>query len=206
MLQRLPQALFSNIIKRCNAIHHTRNVSHSSSNISEDDKEEMAGMFSQIHSRKLDKVATRKAALPFDKLASIETPSLLLNMDELQANLNAMNDWMDSNDALLRIRPNTNIHKSAQITQIQHKVHQNRMDGICCSTVNEAELLINSAANFLAPSSAHRIHDVFLSNICIDLSKMWRFVQLYDTAVLDMRLSALMDDVFQVHLWNYTME
>ena len=172
-------------------------------------QEEMIGMFTQIHSRKHDKVATRKPAYPYDPVLSVETPSLLINMKQFERNIRAMNTFID--DKQLTLRPFSNLHKCSDIIMAQFKMHnkdanRKRMNGICCSTINESELLINSASNFLSPNSDNKIRDVLLCDICIDLGKMWRFVSLSDTTVLNMRLSTFADDIFQIHLWNYTMD
>lgn len=166
-------------------------------------------MMWQIHSRKNDKVAARKPAYPHDPILSIETPSLLLNMKQFERNIHAMNAFIDDNPQMT-LRPSSSLHKSSDIIMAQLKMHndtkQRRMHGIACSTVNESELLINSASNFLSPNSNYKIRDVILSNICIDLAKMWRFVQLSDSTVLPMRLSVFIDDIFQIHLWNYSLD
>ena len=80
------------------------------------------------------------------------------------------------------------------------------MNGIILSSVDEAELLINSSTNFLATSIDYKISDILLGNICIDLPKQWRFVSLYDSNTISMRLSTFIDDIFQIHLWNFSMD
>eukprot|EP01084_Bolivina_argentea_P230509 388873_1 len=171
-------------------------------------QEDLTAMFTQIHSRKVDKTSTRKPAYPYDTILSIETPSLLLNMKQLETNMKSMNTFIDTNK--LKLRPNTNIHKSSDMIQLQLKMHNDnikRMNGITCSTINESELLMTSPTNFLSPNTEYKIRDILLSNICIDLPKMWRYVQLFDnTSIVGIKLSTFIDDIFQIHLWNYTME
>ena len=169
------------------------------SNKNKNEKDELIEKFTKIHSRKQDKCDTRKPAYPYDDILSIETPSLLLNLQEL------INNIKDNNNNL--IRPNSNIHKSTDIIQLQLKYHKERMNGILCETVNEAELLINSATNRLFLNNNDKIQNILLSNICIDLSKQWRFIELYDnTSGIIMKLSTFIDDIFQIHLWNYTID
>ena len=170
--------------------------------------EEMIGMFTQIHSRKQDKINSRKPCFPYDTIDKIETPSLLLNSEQLQDNINAMNGMIDNDGVMLR--PNVSIHRSSDIISLQLKMHNNggkpRMNGIRLSSVDEAELLINSMTNFLNTSIDNKISDILLGNICIDLPKQWRFVSLYDSNMISMRLNIFIDDIFQIHLWNFSMD
>ena len=171
-------------------------------------REELIGKFTQIHSRKTDKVAARKSALPYDSLMAIETPSLLVHKSRLESNLHAMNRRIDSHheSTPLTLRPSASTHKCSELVQLQLKAHRARMNGICCSTISEAESLINSGTNFLSGNSDYKIRDVLLSSICVDLPKMWRFLGLYDSTILGMKLSVTMDDILQLHLWNYSVE
>merc|ERR1719334_715208 len=40
----------------------------------------------------------------------------------------------------------------------------------------------------------------------MELPIMWRFVELHDATVSNLKLSCVVDDLFQVHLWNYAVD
>ncbi len=77
----------------------------------------------------------------------------------------------------------------------------NLISGFAVQTVYEAESLILSPSNFF---NDIKLNNVLLTNICIDLNKMWRYVSLFDQKI-KLSLGVCVDNIFQVHLWNYVM-
>ncbi len=100
-------------------------------------------------------------------LSSLPTPSLLLDLDALDRNLERMNGYLEEHGRFAR--PHTKTHKSPQIAQRQ--LSQSRTVGICCARISEAEAMV-----------AAGIDKVLVTSPITTAEKIERFVALSTAA------------------------
>ena len=155
----------------------------------------------QYHRKKMDKMQVRHPSLPNDPFNSIETPSLIINNNTVMDNITKFNDNIKGKNIM--IRPQIKSHKCADVIRTQKGIHTDIMNGITVKTVFEAERMMFSGLNFY--SNSEFINNILLLNITYDLQKMWRYCSLIQQNQFRTNLYCCIDDVFQVHLWNYTL-
>ncbi|MBL09886.1 MAG: alanine racemase [Acidiferrobacteraceae bacterium] len=111
----------------------------------------------------MPKKAPAEIGMPLWK---IDTPSLILDLDKLESNL----DVMAENAANLgvKLRPHAKMHKSADIGQKQ--ISRGAV-GLCCQKVSEAEALIDGG-----------IEDILVTNQVVGTNKLKRFAELANRA------------------------
>lgn len=103
-----------------------------------------------------------------DPLASVDTPSLVLDLAAFEANLRAMQAWADRHEVALR--PHAKAHKCPEIARRQLALGAR---GICCQKVSEA-----------VPFVAAGITDIHISNEVVGPAKLRLLGQLARAAKL----------------------
>ncbi|CUI88641.1 D-threonine aldolase [Achromobacter xylosoxidans] len=103
-----------------------------------------------------------------DPLASVDTPSLVLDLAAFEANLRAMQAWADRHEVALR--PHAKAHKCPEIARRQLALGAR---GICCQKVSEA-----------VPFVAAGITDIHISNEVVGPAKLRLLAQLARAAKL----------------------
>jgi D-threonine aldolase len=95
-------------------------------------------------------------------VAAIDTPALVIDLDAMERNLLAMQDFADAKG--IKLRPHAKMHKSAQLALMQM---QAGAVGVCVQKVSEAEAL-----------AAQGVSDIYISNVVTSLSKCERLAQI----------------------------
>jgi D-serine deaminase-like pyridoxal phosphate-dependent protein len=99
---------------------------------------------------------------PGDSVASIDTPSLVIDLDAMQRNLVRMAGFAGQHG--MRLRPHAKMHKSAVISRLQIDAGA---VGVCVQKTSEAEVL-----------AAAGVPDIFISNEVIAEPKLARVAAL----------------------------
>lgn len=115
---------------------------------------------------------------PGDSVASIDTPSLVIDLDAMQRNLLRMAGFAGEHG--LRLRPHAKMHKSAVIARLQIDAGA---VGVCVQKTSEAEVL-----------AAAGVPDIFISNEVIAEPKLARVAALAQK----IRLSIAVDSTFGI--------
>jgi D-threonine aldolase len=95
-------------------------------------------------------------------VTAIDTPALVIDLDAMQRNLLAMQDFADAKD--IKLRPHAKMHKSAELSLMQM---QAGAVGVCVQKVSEAAAL-----------AAQGVSDIYISNVVTSLSKSERLAQM----------------------------
>ncbi|GIL39907.1 DSD1 family PLP-dependent enzyme [Roseiterribacter gracilis] len=98
-----------------------------------------------------------------DRLDQVATPSLLIDLDAFERNLDRMASLVPANGKV-RLRPHVKTHKCVEVAQAQ--IARGAV-GVCAQTVAEAEAMV-----------AGGIRDVLLTNQIADASRAARFAAL----------------------------
>ncbi|HUF86199.1 MAG TPA: DSD1 family PLP-dependent enzyme [Thermohalobaculum sp.] len=101
-------------------------------------------------------------AAPGMKLAEVETPALLIDLDAFERNLRAMAEAVGPTG--LRLRPHAKTHKSPVIARRQLALGA---VGVCCQKVSEAEVLADGG-----------VDDVLVTNQVVGARKLERLAAL----------------------------
>ncbi|RYY81758.1 MAG: DSD1 family PLP-dependent enzyme [Comamonadaceae bacterium] len=96
------------------------------------------------------------------RVEAIDTPALVADLDAMQRNLGRMAEFARKHD--IRWRPHAKMHKSAAIARLQM---QAGAVGVCVQKTSEAEAMV-----------AGGVHDVYISNEVVTLSKLARVADL----------------------------
>ncbi len=107
-------------------------------------------------------LSSRRPAEPGDPIDSIETPSLLVDLDLIDENIRRM--AVGAGSAGVALRPHAKSHKCAAIARRQIAAGA---IGICCQKVSEAEAMV-----------AGGIRDIYVSNEVIASRKLMRLAYL----------------------------
>ena len=94
--------------------------------------------------------------------AKIDTPALVVDLDAMERNLLAMQDFADRHG--MKLRPHAKMHKSAELALLQI---QAGAVGVCVQKVSEAVAL-----------AAQGVQDIYISNSVVSLSKCERLAQI----------------------------
>ncbi len=113
-----------------------------------------------------------------DKLAEVDTPALVLDLDAFDANLNAVHHHVL--ERAVRLRAHGKAHKCSAIGLRQVAAGA---IGLCCQKVGEAEVFVQAG-----------IGDVLVSNVIVGLPKARRLAALARTA----RVGVCVDSALQV--------
>ena len=97
-----------------------------------------------------------------DPVANVATPALVIDLDAMERNLEAMAVFARARE--VRLRPHAKMHKSAAIAKAQIAAGA---VGVCAQKVSEAEVLADAG-----------IPDIFISNEVIDTAKLTRVAAL----------------------------
>jgi D-threonine aldolase len=99
---------------------------------------------------------------PGDAVESIDTPALVVDIDAMERNLEAMAAFARRHG--VRLRPHAKMHKSATIARLQIEAGA---VGVCVQKTSEAEALASAG-----------IADIYISNEVIDAAKLARVAAL----------------------------
>jgi D-threonine aldolase len=97
-----------------------------------------------------------------DPVANVATPALVIDLDAMERNLEAMAAFARSHG--VRLRPHAKMHKSAAIAKAQIAAGA---VGVCAQKVSEAEVLADAG-----------VPDIYISNEVIDAAKLMRVAAL----------------------------
>ena len=148
------------------------------------DFSKVAGPNRQVH------LPLRLPACVGQSLDAIETPALIVDLDDFERNLRTMNDLLTSYPDI-QLRGHAKTHKCSAIARRQVAVHA-QMRGVCVQTVSEAEAMV-----------AGGVADVFISNEVSHPNKLRRAARL---AACGAQIILCVDSVEQVGLWNQALE
>jgi len=95
-------------------------------------------------------------------LSAIDTPALVIDLDAMQRNLQAMATY--AREHRMRLRPHAKMHKCAAIAKLQMAAGA---VGVCVQKLDEAQAL-----------AAAGVDDIYISNEVIDETKLARFADL----------------------------
>eukprot|EP00882_Tetradesmus_deserticola_P009015 GHRQ01009511.1.p1 GENE.GHRQ01009511.1~~GHRQ01009511.1.p1 ORF type:complete len:216 (+),score=61.29 GHRQ01009511.1:748-1395(+) len=112
-----------------------------------------------------------------DSLHSIDTPSLIVDLDVFERNCLKLKSAMEAYP--VSIRPHAKAHKCPQLAQLQLQLLGPSAVGVCCQKVTEAEAMV-----------AGGVRDVLLSNEVVAPYKITRLVAL---AAQGARVSVVVD-------------
>lgn len=107
-------------------------------------------------------MATEPAAQVDDRWEDIDTPALIVNLDEFETNLQAMAKFADHHG--VRLRPHAKAHKCPAIALQQIALGA---VGVCCQKVSEAEVMVESG-----------VSDILVTNQIIGRAKLDRLAAL----------------------------
>jgi D-serine deaminase-like pyridoxal phosphate-dependent protein len=113
-----------------------------------------------------------------DRLADVDTPALLVDLDAFEANLAAVHRFVDGQGG--RVRSHGKAHKCSAIG---HRQIAAGAVGLCCQKVGEAEVFVEAG-----------IRDVLVSNVVVGASKARRLARLAGRA----RVGVCVDSVLQI--------
>ena len=119
-------------------------------------------------------------ALPGMAEADIQTPCLIIDLEQLEHNLKRMADILAPYDVTLRAH--AKMHKSVDVARQQHEI--GGASGICCQKVSEAEVFARAG-----------IADILVTNQVCDPLKITRLAGIAATGC---RLSVCVDDLANI--------
>lgn len=94
--------------------------------------------------------------------AAIDTSALVIDLDAMERNLLAMQDYADAKG--MKLRPHAKMHKSAQLALLQM---QAGASGVCVQKVSEAQAL-----------AVQGVSDIYISNVIPSLQKCERLAHI----------------------------
>lgn len=113
---------------------------------------------------------------------NIDTPALVVDLDNLEHNLTTMADYAKQQN--VRLRPHSKSHKCPAIAHQQIALGA---VGVCCQKVSEAEVMVN-----------HGILDVLVSNQVVGRTKLDRLAAL----ALQAKVMVCVDDLSNIQEMN----
>lgn len=127
----------------------------------------------RIHSHALNLHQSINKAVPYyligGSMAEIPTPALIIDLDALEGNIEALNQVMKQFPRV-NLRPHYKAHKCPQLAFNQMEAHADRFNGICCQKLSEAESLI------VHPEFP--VNDIFIANEVVEQVKIERIAKL----------------------------
>ncbi len=127
-------------------------------------------------------MANIPAASIGDNWQNIDTPALVVDLDNLEHNLTTMANYAKQQN--VRLRPHSKSHKCPAIAHQQIALGA---VGVCCQKVSEAEVMVN-----------HGVLDVLVSNQVIGRTKLDRLAAL----ALQAKIMVCVDDLANVQDMN----
>ncbi len=118
----------------------------------------------------------RPAAVVGASVDQIDTPALVIDLDAMQRNLQAMANFAHAHQVLLR--PHAKMHKSAAIAKLQMAAGA---VGVCVQKVSEAEALVDAG-----------VTDLYISNEVIAPHKLARLALLARRATLAVAVDSVL--------------
>ena len=101
-------------------------------------------------------------ALVGQSISTIDTPTLVIDLDAMERNLARMQDYATAQG--IKLRPHAKMHKSAELALLQM---QAGAVGVCVQKISEAIALV-----------AHGVSDIYMSNVITSLQKCERLAQI----------------------------
>lgn len=102
------------------------------------------------------------------RLDTLQTPCLVVDLDAFEANCSFMNDVIQPlSEKGILLRPHAKTHKCSGLAAKQLSAHGDLACGVCCQTVREAEAMVRGG-----------VRNVMLTNIVADVQKAGRMVAL----------------------------
>jgi D-serine deaminase-like pyridoxal phosphate-dependent protein len=109
------------------------------------------------------------------RVSDLDTPSLLVDLDRMEANIAKMAKLARSAD--LRLRPHTKTHKTVEIARLQV---ENGADGITVAKVGEAEVMAGAG-----------VDNIFIAHQIVGAQKIERLVALSERARVTVGVDSL---------------
>lgn len=123
--------------------------------------------------------STLQSTLQPSRFAEVDTPALLLDIGQVQANIALMQ--ARAHAAGLQLRPHAKAHKSPRIARMQKEAGA---VGICCAKLAEAEIMVAGGQD-----------DILITTPVVDAGKLARLVHLARQA----RIAVVADDAAGIH-------
>lgn len=111
-------------------------------------------------------------------IEELDTPSLIIDLDQMENNLKAMQNFADS--ARVKLRPHTKTHKTAEIAHLQIDYGA---EGITVAKVSEAEAMANAG-----------VSDIFIATEVVGKQKLNRIRAIAEKA----KIRLAVDSVYHV--------
>lgn len=124
----------------------------------------------------------RKVSKMIGKLVEeLDTPSLIIDLDQMESNIKMMQDFADSKG--VKLRPHTKTHKTAEIAHLQIKYGA---QGITVAKISEAEAMVNEG-----------VADIFIATEVAGKQKLERIQAIAGRAKIRLAVDSI-DHVEQV--------
>lgn len=129
-------------------------------------------------------------------LDELDTPSLLINLDQMERNLVEMQKFADCHK--VKLRPHTKTHKSAEIA---HQQLEYGAKGITVAKVSEAEAMANAgitdifiATEVVGKQKLHRLKEVVKkANVRLAVDSLYHVEQLIDVAGVETPIQLMLE-------------
>src|SRR5579862_155283 len=109
--------------------------------------------------------------MPTQTIDDLDTPSLVVDMDIMEANLRRMADF--TKECGVNLRPHVKTHKIPEIAKLQI---EGGAKGVCLQKLSEAEVF-----------ATHGVTDIFITNEVVGKQKYPRLARLADQ--IDLRVA-----------------
>lgn len=135
-------------------------------------------------------------ALVGSSLVDCDTPACVVDLTAIETNLSTALKMVNASSQSIKFRTHMKSHKTPELAMLQQAVLGDRMIGVCCQKVVEAEAMVLASADLVlaGSSTANRkaVVDILVSNQVVGVSKIERLVQL--ASRIDFKISVLVDD------------
>ncbi|ASN06054.1 alanine racemase [Virgibacillus necropolis] len=108
-------------------------------------------------------------------IEDLDTPSLIIDLDQMETNLMAMQDFADSEG--VKLRPHTKTHKTAEIAHLQMKYGA---EGITVAKVSEAEAMVRAG-----------VSDIFIATEIVGKQKLERIRVIAEKAKIHLAVDSM---------------
>jgi D-serine deaminase-like pyridoxal phosphate-dependent protein len=120
------------------------------------------------------------------KITDIETPALIIDLDIMEKNLTVMKEWLLGKKTKLKAH-----FKTPKSTAVAWRELQYGASGVCCQTLNEAEVLVNAG-----------VREILLTNQIVQESKIQKMINLLNFS----EIKCLVDDIENIRLISRSSE
>ena len=151
-------------------VHSGREVHRGAGEARRDDQTDLAVTIGN------QRIVKQPSARVGDSVADVQTPALVIDLDAMERNLEAMAVFARSHG--IRLRPHAKMHKSATISKAQIAAGA---VGVCAQKVSEAEVLADAG-----------VTDIYISNEVIDAAKLTRVAALAARVTLAIAVDSIL--------------